>query len=176
MSSTPDYNTGIDPESALKYALQHVRWDHAQLVDGVIEPVSRPWGAVHALAGLHDQPAVRVAELACLAGAGDLDLPGSLDWYVPDLAVVPGSLAHEAALQPRQTLLVVETADCPVKQRRYAEYGAPLYLLLDRQEETVTLFSGPGHLGYTAADGPHPFGTPVRLPAPFDLTLDTTWL
>ncbi|MFJ8045403.1 hypothetical protein ACIRBX_33345 [Kitasatospora sp. NPDC096147] len=23
-------------------------------------------------------------------------------------------------------------------------------------------------------DGPHPFGTPVRLPAPFGLTLDTT--
>ncbi len=66
--------------------------------------------------------------------------------------------------------------DRVVKRKRYAEYGAPLYLLVDRVEKTVTVFSEPGGLGYTRTDGPHPFGTPVRLPEPFDLELDTTGL
>ncbi|WP_446751083.1 hypothetical protein [Streptomyces sp. CLV115] len=44
----------------------------------------------------------------------------------------------------------------------------------DRIEGSVTLFSEPGHLGYTHVDGPHPFGTVLRLPDPFDL--DTSGL
>ncbi|MFD7226753.1 hypothetical protein [Streptomyces sp. NPDC059881] len=31
-------------------------------------------------------------------------------------------------------------------------------------------------LGYTHVDGPHPFGTSLHLPAPFDLDLDTSGL
>lgn len=60
-----------------------------------------------------------------------------------------------------------------VKRRRYAEYGAPLYLLVGRMERSVTLCAEPGRLGYTRVDGPHPFGTPLHLPAPFDLDLRT---
>lgn len=46
-----------------------------------------------------------------------------------------------------------------------------------RQERTCTLFSQPGgRLSYTHAEVPHPFGTPVLLPAPFELELDTTEL
>lgn len=59
---------------------------------------------------------------------------------------------------------------------QYAEYGAPLYLLVDRMEKTVTLFAGPGRLGYTEVDGPHPFGTSIRIPEPFGIDLDTTGL
>jgi hypothetical protein len=51
---------------------------------------------------------------------------------------------------------------------------APLYLVVDRQEQSVTLYSEPGRLGYTRVDGPHPFGTRIRLPEPFGLELDTT--
>ncbi len=116
-----------------------------------------------------------------MAGAGNLDLPGSSNWYVPDLAVVPRDPAKGAgALLPHQTLLIVEiTSESNgdtariVKRRRYAEYRAPLYLLADRQEKCCTLFGEPGEIGYTRIEGPHPFGTPVRLPAPFDLSLDT---
>lgn len=43
-------------------------------------------------------------------------------------------------------------------------------------DKTVTLFAGPGRLGYTEVDGPHPFGTPVRLPEPFGIDLDTSGL
>ncbi len=81
---------------------------------------------------------------------------------------------------PDQTLLVVEvTADSNgdtdrvVKRRRYAEYGAPLYLLVDRQERACTVFSDPGPLGYMRVDGPNPFGTPIRLPEPFGVELAT---
>lgn len=81
---------------------------------------------------------------------------------------------------PDQTLLVVEVTsdsigdtDRIVKRRRYAEYGAPLCLLVDRQEHACTLFSAPGPLGYTLVDGPHPFGTPIRLPEPFGVELAT---
>lgn len=120
--------------------------------------------------------------LGCIAGSGDLDLPGTSNWYVPDLAVVPKELTKGAgALVPDQTLLIVEVTsesngdtDRIVKRKRYAEYGAPLYLLVDRQERSCTLYSVPGRLGYTDVKGPLPFGTPVPLPEPFDLELDTS--
>ncbi|MFJ6937635.1 Uma2 family endonuclease [Streptomyces sp. NPDC101132] len=184
MATAPEYGEGIDPEHALKYAIQHIAGDRVEIVEGVIVPVTPTWDHENAAAEIRDQINARARELECVIGSGNLDLPNSSNWYVPDLAVAPKALAKGgSALLPDQTLLVVEVTsesnaetDRVVKRRRYAEYGAPLYLLVDRQEETVTLFSGPGHLGYAAADGPHPFGTPVRLPAPFDLTLDTTGL
>ena len=121
-------------------------------------------------------------ELGCRAGSGNLDLPGSANFYIPDLAVVPAELAKtEGAFLPDQTLLVVEVTspsnagtDRTAKRKRYAQYAAPLHLLVDRQEGTCTLFSEPGQLGYTHIQGPHPFGTPVRLPEPFDVELNTS--
>lgn len=120
-----------------------------------------------------------------MSGSGNLDLPGSENWYIPDLAVVPADLAAktEGALLPDQTLLIVEVSspsdaetDRVVKRRRYGQYGAPLYLLVDRQNRSCTLYSEPTRLGYAEVNGPHPFGTPVHLPAPFDLDLDTARL
>lgn len=82
---------------------------------------------------------------------------------------------------PDRTLLIVEvtseadgTVDRTVKRRRYAEYGAPLYLLVDRQERPRTLYAGPGPVGYAVVDGPYGFGVPVWLPEPFELELDTS--
>jgi Uma2 family endonuclease len=181
MATAPDYGEGIDPERALKYAVQHVHGDRAEVIEGVIEIMTPTWDHENAAEEIRDQIKPRVRELGCVTGSGNLDLPDSANWYVPDIAVAPKSLAKGGnALLPDQTLLVVEITsesnaetDRVVKRRRYAEYGAPLYLLVDRQDRTVTLFSGPGPLGYTEADGPHPFGTPVRLPEPFDLELRT---
>ncbi|MER7958610.1 Uma2 family endonuclease [Streptomyces sp. NPDC096030] len=182
MTSAPaDYSSDVDPERALKYALQHIRGDRAEIIEGVIEPVSPTWDHEAAAEAIRDQIRPRASELDCVTGSGNLDLPGSSNWYVPDLAVVPRAAARGAgALLPDQTLLVVEVTsesnaetDRIVKRRRYAEYGAPLYLLIDRQERSVTLFSEPGRLGYTRADGPHPYGAVVHLPAPFVLDLDT---
>jgi hypothetical protein len=43
----------------------------------------------------------------------------------------------------------------------------------DLRRRAATLFSTPGPLGYTSVQGPHPFGVPVRLPAPFGTDLGT---
>ncbi|WP_431042516.1 Uma2 family endonuclease [Streptomyces sp. P1-3] len=182
MSTVPaDYTHGIDPERALKYAVQRFQVDRAEVVEGIIVPSSPTWDHERAAQLVRRQIADRVEELGCVGGSGNLDLHGSPNWYVPDIAVVPEELAKGAgALVPDQTLLVVEVTgdydadtDRVVKRRRYAEYGAPLYLLIDRVERSVTLFAEPGQLGYTRVDGPHPFGTSLHLPAPFDLDLET---
>lgn len=179
-----DYSNGVEPERALKYAIQHIRGDRAQIIEGVIEPVSPTWDHEATAETIRDQIRARARELGCVTGSGNLDLPGSSNWFIPDIAVVPATAAKGAgALLPADTLLVVEVTsesnaetDRVVKRRRYAEYGAPLYLLVDRQERSVTVYSEPGQLGYTRADGPHPYGTPVRIPVPFGLDLDTSGL
>ncbi|MGW2039269.1 Uma2 family endonuclease [Streptomyces virginiae] len=184
MTTAHDYGEGIDPESALKYAIQHHSGDRTEIVEGVITHVTPSWDHENAAEEIRDQLRPRVKELDCVTGSGNLDLPGSSNWFVPDLAVVPKALAKGGgALLPDQVLLVVEVTsesnaetDRVVKRKRYAEYGAPLYLLVDRLERSVTLFAEPGSLGYTKADGPHPFGTSVRLPEPFGIDLDTSGL
>ncbi|MFI1648970.1 Uma2 family endonuclease [Streptomyces avidinii] len=184
MTTAHDYSEGVDPERALKYAIQHHSGDRTEIVEGVISSVTPSWDHENAAEEIRDQIRPRVKELDCVTGSGNLDLPGSPNWYVPDLAVVPKALAKGgSALLPDQVLLVVEITsesnaetDRVVKRKRYAEYGAPLYLLVDRVEKTVTVFAGPGRLGYTKVDGPHPFGTPVRLPEPFGIDLDTSGL
>ncbi|MDT0450143.1 Uma2 family endonuclease [Streptomyces hesseae] len=183
MSAQPHTYAADDPEKALKYAIQHIEGDRVQIVEGVIQPAMPTWDHENVADEIREQLGPVLRKLECRAGSGDLDLPGSPNWYVPDLAVVPRKLAKGGgALVPDQTLLVVEITsdsngdtDRVAKRRRYAEYGAPLYLLVDRQEHTCTLFSKPGgELGYTRAEGPTPFGAPVHLPAPFDLELDTS--
>ncbi|MET8702218.1 Uma2 family endonuclease [Kitasatospora sp. NPDC004723] len=189
MSTAPhlpgDYSTVSDPERALKYAIQHVAGDRAEIIEGVITPTPPSWAHESAAEVIRRQLTPRLEELGLMSGSGNLDLPGSENWYVPDLAVVPADLAArtEGALLPDQTLLVMEVGspsngetDRTVKRRRYGQYGAPLYLLVDRQARACTLFSGPGRLGYAVEDGPHPFGAPVRLPEPFGLDLDTSRL
>ncbi|MDX3354010.1 Uma2 family endonuclease [Streptomyces sp. ME01-24h] len=170
-----------DPETALTYAIRHHAGDRVQIVEGVIQHVVPPtWGHEKAAAMIRRQLDPVLQRMGCLSGSGNLDLPGSGNWYVPDLAVVPEELAEADALVPHQTLLVVEVTsesdgdtDRTLKRRRYAEYGAPLYLLVNRRERNCTLYAEPGELGYRSVDGPHPFGTPLRLPEPFALDLDT---
>lgn len=152
------YHDGIDPERALKYAVQHVAGDRAEIIEGVIQQVSPAWGDERAAESIREQIRARARELDCRTGSGNVDLPGSPNWYVPDLAVVPAEFVKTdaGAVLPDQTLLVVEVTspsngddDRIVKRKRYAEYGAPLFLLVDRQERTYTLFSQPSKLGYT---------------------------
>lgn len=170
-----------DPESALKYAIQHVKGNRAQIVEGVIQLMSPTWGHEKAIKKIRRQIEPTTDKLGCTVGAGNVDLPGTPNWFIPDMAVIPEQLEDADAVLPDQTLLVVEVTsdsngdtDRIVKRRRYAEFGAPLYLLVDRQERSCTLFGEPGKLGYTKVSGPHPFGTPLHLPTPFDLELDTS--
>lgn len=183
MSTAADYED-VDPERALKYAVQHIRGDRAQIIEGIIEPVTPTWDHEAAAEAIRDQIRARARELGCVTGSGNLDLPGSSNWFVPDIAVVPAARTKGAtALLPEDTLLIVEVTsasngdtDRIVKRKRYAEYNAPLYLVVDRQEKSVTLFSEPGRLGYTRADGPHPYGAVITLPEPFGIDIDTSGL
>ena len=63
--------------------------------------------------------------------------------------------------------------DREAKRRCYARGGIPLYLLVDRDASSITLFSDPQNDDYRQ----HctlPFGKPLALPEPFAFELDTT--
>ncbi|MFJ2212850.1 Uma2 family endonuclease [Streptomyces sp. NPDC101062] len=64
----------------------------------------------------------------------------------------------------------VDLAD---KVERYGMAGVPVYLLLDMQEDSATVFWSPTSRGY-ASHLTVPFGKAIHLPAPFDCDLDTT--
>ncbi|WP_053678563.1 MULTISPECIES: Uma2 family endonuclease [Streptomyces] len=97
MTTAHDYGEGIDPESALKYAIQHHSGDRTEIVEGVITHVTPSWDHENAAEEIRDQLRPRVKELDCVTGSGNLDLPGSSNWFAPDLAVVPKALARRAA-------------------------------------------------------------------------------
>ena len=63
-------------------------------------------------------------------------------------------------------------ADREAKRRCYARGGIPLYLLVDREASSVTLFSAPEEDDYRE-HCTRSFGKPVALPAPFSFDLET---
>jgi hypothetical protein len=69
------------------------------------------------------------------------------------------------------------SGNCSVKPRICARAGIPLYLLIDRFTEpfSVTLLSQPRDDGDAKADTVI-VGEKLRLPAPFDVTIDTSTL
>ncbi|MFE8912709.1 Uma2 family endonuclease [Streptomyces globisporus] len=111
MTRAPDYSQGINAERALKFAVQRIRGDRVQIIEGIIEPVSPTWDHERAAKLVRRQLEKRVDELGCVEGSGNLGLPGSSTWYIPDTAVVPEELAKGgSALPPDQTPLIVEVA------------------------------------------------------------------
>jgi Uma2 family endonuclease len=63
-------------------------------------------------------------------------------------------------------------ADREAKRRCYARGGIPLYLLVDRETSSVTLFSDPEKDDYRE-HCTRPFGKPLALPDPFSFDLET---
>ncbi|GAA2275769.1 hypothetical protein GCM10010145_38470 [Streptomyces ruber] len=63
-------------------------------------------------------------------------------------------------------------ADRDAKRRCYAHGRIPLYLLVDREYSSITLFSDPERGDYRQ-HRTLPFGKPVALPEPFAFELDT---
>lgn len=67
--------------------------------------------------------------------------------------------------------------DRGVKRHCYAKAGIPLYLLVDRADQSVTLFSEPdAAVEDYREDVRVTFGKPLDLPEPFAFTLDTSQL
>ncbi|WP_371776894.1 Uma2 family endonuclease [Streptomyces sp. NBC_01438] len=109
--------------------------------------------------------------------------------YVPDLVVMPAELVDGAdpeAVDPMdasEALLIVEITskgnareDRTKKYRAYARAGVPMYLLIDRFDTRgamSTLFTEPNEDGTYKRYDAVPFGKPLGLPAPFDVTLAT---
>lgn len=62
--------------------------------------------------------------------------------------------------------------DREAKRRCYARAGVPLYLLVDREAASVTLFSEPRDDEYRELCM-RPFGKPLTLPEPFAFDLET---
>ncbi|MFJ3763700.1 Uma2 family endonuclease [Streptomyces sp. NPDC090082] len=114
-------------------------------------------------------------------------IPTRLSAFIPDLLVAPlAAVDGPAHLVPAAVgELVVEVTspsnagtDRITKAAGYAEAGVPLYLLIDQFAPggpTVTLYGEPKGDVYRVLSAA-PFGEPIHLPAPFDLTLDTAEL
>jgi Uma2 family endonuclease len=118
---------------------------------------------------------------------GAIDLPGTGDRIQPDLMILrdPSTIPDLESLRPLdQVLLTAEVTsassirrDREVKPRSCALAGIPLYLLVDRftKPVTISLHSEPGQDGYATVTTVTA-GEKLHLPAPFNLTLDTSAL
>lgn len=108
--------------------------------------------------------------------------------YIPDLCVIPAADLNEAGEGPEvdaeSLMLAVEVVSdgkrAKERDRKLKRWGCahgpvPIYLLVDRFDDdgpTVTVFAEPSG-GRYRRERRTPFGEPVTLPAPFDLTLET---
>ncbi|WAZ22980.1 Uma2 family endonuclease [Streptomyces cinnabarinus] len=113
-----------------------------------------------------------------------LKVPGASQTgnVVPDLVVAPeGSFDDEKQWHETLSVLLVAEVTSPgtadrdreKKIRGYARAGVPVYLLIDREEAEVVVYSDPSGDEYGKS---HKFkvGLPVPLPAPFGFELDTS--
>lgn len=119
--------------------------------------------------------------------AGEIQLPPTGDLVEPDYMILrdASTLPGLESLRPLDRVLLAAEVisassvrvDREVKPRACALAGIPLYLLVDRftKPVTISLHSGPGPNGYAKVKTVTA-GNKLRLPAPFDLTLDTTSL
>jgi Uma2 family endonuclease len=104
---------------------------------------------------------------------------------IPDLLVAPVRECAEAESHIPAALaeLVVEVTstsnarhDRVSKPAAYATAGIPLYLLVDRWAPggpTATLYGEPKGEAYRVLSAVK-FGDPIKLPDPFDVTIDTS--
>jgi len=105
------------------------------------------------------------------------------DHAIPDGTFAPEELRLYRGAEPWMpcdgVAMVLEVTsskpriDREAKRRCYARGGIPLYLLVDRDVSSITLFSDPERDDYRQ----HctlPFGKPLALPEPFAFELDTT--
>lgn len=112
-------------------------------------------------------------------------VPSRSGLYIPDLAVAPRAVLRTEPghfIPAAAAELIVEITspsnashDRISKAAGYAQAGVPLYLLIDRWAPggpTVTLYGEPKGDVYRVLRAVK-FGEEIRLPEPFDLTIDT---
>ncbi|MER7579422.1 Uma2 family endonuclease [Kitasatospora sp. NPDC097691] len=151
----------------------------AELIEGEIVVTPPPDGAHETAFSLLTRQFMRKVE-------ADLDLSGNKGLvtpkgrFIPDGTLSPvGHFEHaDSWASAEGVLLVFEITstnphkDRESKRRGYAAAGIPCYLLIDRGDGMVTLFTGPEGEDYITRTQVE-FGKTIDLPAPFSFTLDT---
>ncbi|MEU6352835.1 Uma2 family endonuclease [Streptomyces sp. NPDC047072] len=181
----PDYQ-GANVQQAFElFSAVAPRGWRVELIEGEI-CVTPPANGEHEefVSEVSDQVAVRRTDrsLRNYTGIG-LDVPGASETghVVPDLVVAPkGSFDDKEKWHvPSAVLLVAEITststadrDRDKKMLGYARAGIPVYLLIDREEAEVVVFSEPSGEEY-ARSSKYKMGLAVPLPAPLGFEIDT---
>jgi Uma2 family endonuclease len=159
----------------------------AELIEGEIVVTPPPDGE-------HEKYISRLVRQVIKQSRTDMDFSGNKglllksgeacpkNHVVPDVTFAPLDLdlfAHAGSwMRCNGVAMVLEVtstkpqADREAKRRCYARGGIPLYLLVDRDAASVTLFGDPEKDDYRG-HCTRPFGKPVTLPEPFAFDLET---
>jgi Uma2 family endonuclease len=175
----------VDPTLEYFYSLDTPEGYRAELIDGVIFVTPPPHGDhEHCTSRIIAQVMASSATPMDVAGCKGLIIPAATGQsrVVPDLTFARRDLnlfrGAPSWMPPGGVAMVVEvTSSSPTndrfgKRHGYAAAKIPLYLLVDRQEGQVTLFSDPARADYTT-QSQVPFGDSIKLPPPFSFTLET---
>lgn len=157
----------------------------AQLIDGEIVVTPPPGGN-------HERCISRIVQQVFASSATRMDFSANKglivpaiagqNMVIPDLTFAPADLDlfldAPSWMRPSGVAMVVEvTSSLPehdrnAKRRAYAAARIPLYLLVGRDDKTVTLFSHPARDTYINT-ATVPFGDSLELPDPFSFALET---
>ncbi|MQY09525.1 Uma2 family endonuclease [Actinomadura macrotermitis] len=159
----------------------------AELIDGEIVVTPPPLGDHEKCAGKIVRQIYRnsTADVDYAANKGLVVPSGGRcpkNHVIPDATFAPSELdlfgGAEAWMPADGVLLVVEVTssrpeqDREAKRHCYARADIPLYLLVDREHRSVTLFTDPGDDDYQEAASVA-FGKRLPLPEPFGFELET---
>lgn len=153
-----------------------------EIIDGdiIVSPARRGWEALNAGTLQRELRAALRGGLVDTEMVG-LELPETRQRYVPDVVVLPGYMLDPGdRLLPASSAVLVAEVTAPgraeinrvKKLHGYLMAAVPNYLLVDRADHTVSLFTDPDGTVYRR----HlqvPFGEIIDLPAPFEGALDT---
>jgi Uma2 family endonuclease len=168
-------------------ALETPEGFRAELIEGEIVVTPPPDGDHEDYNSLIVKQVIRRARTDMdVSGNKGLKLPsgGSCprSHVIPDVTFAPAELrlfrGAESWMPCEGVALVVEVTssrpqrDRETKRRCYARGDIPLYLLVDRESSSVTLFSDPENEDYRQVLTV-PFGKPLPLPEPFGFDLET---
>ncbi|MFI0348975.1 Uma2 family endonuclease [Actinomadura sp. 9N407] len=170
-------------------ALETPEGFRAELIDGEIVVTPPPGGPhEHNTAKIISQLTRNSPVELDVSGHKGLAIPsrekdGTPGRLIPDLTIALGEqdLYGEATswMSPEGVVMVVEVTstraerDREEKRRCYARAKIAHYLLVDRGQQVVTLFSEPEDGDYHATVWV-PYGKALALPEPFDFELDTS--
>ncbi|MEU5959178.1 Uma2 family endonuclease [Streptomyces sp. NPDC047525] len=140
--------------------------DHGEIIMWVLRQcmMQRPELALYPEQGLR----IDTYRKGCIKPDGALApvgfFAGQGEWASPDGVL----MAVEVTSRDRDT----DRRDRQDKPRAYAYVDIPVYLLIDRENHTVVVYSSPEN-GVYQNRRPFHYGSTVRIPAPVALTLET---